>query len=155
MTATHSIRHTVKAEIVQQLRAKYGTDVGVDVGYPGDVIRKRHVFALTTVGIVSVPTFKAGRLHRDDMFKIRWMMQAGPEGKDLGDAEAAVASLLQGLEDILADDASLGSSNDNPLGLEGVMAAEVTDVDGPDAYLTPEGAIAYVTATVEVHARYQ
>lgn len=147
MTATHSIRHIVEAEIVQQLRGKYGTDVGVDVGYPGDTLRKRHVFVLKTEGSVQVPTVKAGRLHRDDEFKITWRMGVAGEGRDLADAKAAAAALVQGLEDILADDASLG--------VEGVMAAEVTYIEGVNAWLSPEGANAFADVTVDVHARYQ
>lgn len=114
--------------------------------WPGDKqVTSEMIVGDMIEGESSVPTMKAGRLHRDDRFTILFQFSVMSQKHSFEDAMGRLFELLAIFEDICADDSTLES-------FPGVVSAVVsTNRQWPVS--TPEGAIARGELTVDVHAR--
>lgn len=149
MTApTTSIRAAYKAELKALLVAEPATSgVQIEVGMPPyPKVQKRHIIVAKTTGNIQIPVFQAGRKQRDDMFMLTVAFSSTRQGKTMEEAEADVSSFFAPFENIYADDPTLD--------IEGVLRAEIQQVEGPNSAITGEGAQAWIVAEVLVHARY-
>lgn len=80
----------------------------------------------------TVPTTKAGRLHRDDNFTVRLVAWAGKNGQTAVQAAERCEYFVEEIEFLLATDPTM---NRTP----GLLTALVSNVNGPDPRPTPEG----------------
>lgn len=149
MTApTASIRSTVKRALVTVIRAQAGV-AGVTVSYapPIDGMEDRHIFLGDVQGSISYPTTRATRFQRDDKFTIDVWIRAHVPGDETGeDADEQVEALLGALDDVLSDVA-------DALDVDGVVMAELGDIEGPMPMRTEEGHESWFQVEVSVHAR--
>lgn len=121
-------------------------NVGVTLSYPGDEIGIDAIWLARIDGASDVPTSKAGRLQRDDIYTLTWEIRT----TDHGDAAAAmlrVEALAAVVDGMLADDSTLG-------GLDGLLWATYGGMDrGPLPVQTPTGFIGFGEFTIAAHAR--
>jgi hypothetical protein len=146
--ATTSTVPTVKAALVSLLTTAIGnTDVQVMHGRSQDnLIKKRQVVVVGAVSYQSeIANIKAGRKQRDERYSVEVLfLVAKPRGLSV-DAESAAWALFNELEDVLANDPSLG-------GIDGLAWAVLGSVDA-DVALENEGPVAWITANVDCVAR--
>ncbi len=148
MAATTSIRPLVKSAIINKLRLKPAlAGVQIAYGWPGDALEKESIWVGKVSGNVKIAVMSAGRKYRDDMFDVTVFISAGLEGGTEEETEARATVLLAALEDVLADDPSLGS-------IAGLIDAELSSVDGPHSMLTKEGAVTMYVCDINCHGRY-
>ena len=146
--ATGSIRSTFKQALVDSLGLQAGlAQVQIQYGWPGDTLEKDSVWLGGCNGQLSIPVLQAGRKQRDDEFTVDVYIATGTRGMTAVEADTKVVEYLSALDSVLANDPQL-------LTLDGLVAAVVTNIQGPDPSLTAEGASSFATATVSVHARY-
>lgn len=146
--ATTSTVPAVRAALVSLLTSAINdTDVQVTHGRQQNSLVKRQV---VTVGAASpytseIANLKAGRKQRDETYSIEvifWV--AKPRGVPY-DADTRVWTLFAELEDLLADDPTLG-------GVDGLAWAVLGDVEG-DVAIEAEGPVAWLVASVDCKAR--
>lgn len=152
--ATSSIRTKVRDEIIDRLNAHSalvsadGNRVPVDPGPPGQRIEREHVFVARTTGRRQVAFLEAGRKTVEDDFTITFVFWASRPGDTGSEADDRVEQMATSIEDVLADDPTLGN-------LDGLFWAVEATVEGPDHELTKEGAVATIVVDVECKARYE
>jgi hypothetical protein len=147
-TTTSSARTAVKARLVELLAARLPPDVQVSYGWPGADMRDEAVWVGACRGPVTVADLRAGRKTRDDTFTLDVHFMAGRPGQTAQTADERVEELYWALEDLLADDPTLG-------GVDGLRhAAQLggdVEFEGPQA--TSEGFVAFATARITVKTR--
>ena len=154
MVATTSIRTRVRDEIIARLNqhpALMGTDgnrVPISPGLPGGSLEREHVFVARITGRRNIAFMEAGRKTRDDEFTISFVFMTATPGADTLDADNRAEQMSTALEDVLADDPTLGD-------LDGNFWAVEAEANGPDHQLTDEGAVAFMHIDVECRARYE
>lgn len=94
----------------------------------------------------TVPTTKAGRLHRDDDFTIKLVVWAGKHGQTAVDAATRCEYFVEEIEFLLATDPTMN-------GAAGLLTALVSNVDGPDPHPSTEGFVAVALVDVECKTR--
>ena len=114
MTVTTSIRVATKARFVELLIEKLAA-VQVSYGWPQD-LEDECVWVGAATGPVTIPSYRAGRATRDDTFTVEVHFMAAKPGQTAQDADRRVEELYSALEDICADNPSLG-------GLDGLKYA--------------------------------
>jgi hypothetical protein len=150
--ATTSIRTIVRDELIDRLNAQQqlvtsdGRRVPVDPGDPGDKQEREHVWVETIAGTREVAFLEAGRKTIDDQFTITFVFAVMNPGATVHDATGRAEQMGYALEDVLADDPSLGD-------LDGLVWAKAGRWDGPVHFLIPDGAMSVVMADVDCRAR--
>jgi hypothetical protein len=147
--ATTSTVPTVKAALVTLLTAAIaGTDVQVMHGRTQDsLVKKRRVVVVGAASPYSseIANIVAGRKQRDERYTVDVLfLVAQPRGK-AADAETAAWSMFAVLQDVLADDPSLG-------GVDGLVWAVLGSVDS-DVAMEKEGPVAWISAGVDCYGR--
>lgn len=147
--ATKSIRWAAAEMLVTLLRAHPNlSTTQIEPGFPGGKKLEREAIWLDEIfGDQDLANIKAGRRDRNDVFSLPLEMRVA----GLGDLDSTMSRLntMQGaIEDVLADDASLGS-------LGGVIMVEITS-ERMTAGETPDsGVIGFAEVVVSVTARYE
>lgn len=119
--------------------------VEVHPGWPGDKYNARiTVWADDLDGEVSTPLMTGGRVPRDDEWTTTWGIRVAT-GRTLDDAMQAMVGTLAALEDVLANDPTIGGS-------PGVLWATVTAERHASA-VTPDGPVAFAEIEVTTRAR--
>lgn len=146
--ATTGIRWLFAQTLVAAIAAdsRIGSAV-VAPGWPGDKIATAEtVYVGQMTGDLEIPVFQAGRKQRRDTFTVPvWIYVRGRQSLD--DAGIRVAELVAVVEDALADDPNLSD-------LDGLDAAEVTSIQGPETVHLPEFIAGAALVTITAVARY-
>lgn len=106
------------------------------------------VWLADTIGNVDYVAFAAGLIPRDDQFSIIVVCTGSDDGETTSSAEAKVQTYAEAV--MTAVTAATGPTLD---GLDGVLAATVSAVDGPDTVPAGEGYASAMTVTIDVHTR--
>lgn len=116
--ATGSTVYAVKAAIVTLLQANGAlANVQISHGYPGEGnIQREAIYIDRVTGGQRIPVFKAGRKTREETYAVTVVVFVEQDGVTAADAEERAFELLQEVEDMLADDPTLG-------GVSGVIHA--------------------------------
>jgi hypothetical protein len=148
--ARNSIRHTLKAEIVNRLAAAPElSGVQVEYGDPGDTTEQDTVwFGHAPGNGYSIPLMQAGRKQREDLFDLFIFISRANHGESAQVSEAAAAPYFFAVENLFAEDETVGK-------FDGLVKAEITTYDGPHSWVAPNGAITQYAVTVSCEARYQ
>lgn len=111
MAATRSTVPTVRAQLVALLAARAGL-AGVQVAYthPGEATTFETVFLGDSRGTSEPATIRAGRKARHEHFTIDVWVEVVRDGPDAQTASERSWALAGEVEDMLADDPSLGLS---------------------------------------------
>lgn len=112
---------------------------------PGDDTGPEFIWVQNIEGEMSIPTSKAGRLHRDDKFTITYWAQVAL-GDDLDTTMERTEELMGACGDVLADESQLDD-------LDGVLSAVLAAVNGPLIVETPAGFFGMAQLDVDVHTR--
>lgn len=149
MTARHSVRGTVKAELVKRIKAAGAAraKVQVETDWPGNALENESIYMPQCTGRVTMPVTNAGRRMRNDEFVVTIVVQAGKAGQTRATAVARAEVMLSWVEDALAEDPGLG-------GIDGLGHALQGTTEGPDTFPTKTGAVAFFTVEVDCLARY-
>lgn len=144
--ATACIRAETVARLVELLAARLTVQVldGLD-----ERLLEREAVVIGPIEPVTndVPTMKTGRKARDDTFDVTVFFRADMPGQaTAAEARARVQEFFQALDDICADDPGLTS-------LDGVLWAQISQVEGPDVFPGSEGWQAAMSARVTVNTR--
>jgi hypothetical protein len=91
--------------------------VRVEPGYPGDDTGPEAVWVYGLDGELRIPLMQAGRKQRDDRFEIPFQIAVN-NNRDLDTTFQRLTEIVAAIEDVLADDPSLG-------GIDGVIDAEI------------------------------
>lgn len=155
MATNHSIRTTTVTRMFELLAAgpamlkDDGTRVPTTPGEPGAEVEREHVFVVLPIrGDRHIVFMEAGRKTVEDNFTIPVLFQSAVPGASLEECCARVEAMSNDLLDVLANDPTLGE-------LDGLMWANEATTEGPDAYQTDEGAVAFWRTDVECKARYE
>lgn len=107
--ATRSTVPAVRAALVALLQARPGL-AGVQVGYshPGDALERESMFLGGTRGRHDPANLRAGRKHRDEAYTLDVWVDVSADGPTAQPASERAWALIGELEDVLADDPSLG-----------------------------------------------
>lgn len=145
---TTGIRHTVRARLVELLKAQPNLS-GIQVvrGYPGDEIEGEYVWLDEPEGTLSPASIKAGRKHRDDEWTQPIIVFAGAAGQTMDEAEDRAAFLFAAVEDLFADEPTLD--------VEGLKWIGDAALRGPTTFRTTSGAVSAYVIEPTLHARYQ
>ncbi len=150
-----SIRTAVVTRIFELLKTRpsmVGADgelVQMTPGEPAGTTEREHVFVVLPVrGEREIVFMEAGRKTIEDNFTIPFLFQSAVPGSTLEECSARVEAMSNDLLDVLADDPTLGE-------LDGLMWATEATTEGPDAFQTDEGAVAFWRTDVECKARYE
>lgn len=146
--ATGSTVYTVKAAVVALLQANSALQgVQITHSYPGEAAIKREAIYLDrpVIGRHEIANMKAGRKQRNETYALPIGISVVKPKGTVADAEQRAFDLLQEIEDMLADDPSLGD-------VDGVVHATAGDFRMVSDY-TSEGAACVITFDVDVDAR--
>lgn len=128
---TRTIRSTVADRLIATVRQELpDVDVleGATVDHPAEF-----VMLLEIVGDEhNTPTSKAGRLHRNDDFTLRWIIWVATPGLTATEARSRCEELARTIDDAVANDATLS-------GIAGLLWCGVSQFDGPETTPGPEG----------------
>lgn len=135
---TRSIRTATKARLRQLLVDRPElVDVQVLWGEETHSPDREHIRLADVTGTLSIPTWSGGgRAQRLDNYSINLYVFSGVPGMTPQEAEERVEELCHVIGDVLADDFTLGD-------LDGLLAAELGQVDGPTSWATDEGALGW------------
>jgi hypothetical protein len=142
-----SVRWLVVSHLVDLFRAEGDLDgVLVEPGWPGDQRVRAETIWLDRIDNVNItiPVMTGGRKQRDDMFTLPFQVRVAGR-HDLDQTMARVMELLAAVENVLADDPTLGD-------FTGVVSAEITS-ERQSVGTTPEGCIGFGEVIVTVHTR--
>lgn len=142
-----SIRWTVAKHLVDLMEGHALLDgVTVEPGWPGDRVPIDELVFLApiTSGDLDIPVMTAGRKHRNDIFRLRFVILVLSR-PDLDTTQTRLAEIAAGIEDVLAEDPTLDD-------LDGIVSAQVKDM-GQQAVSTPEGVVGDGFVEIEVHTR--
>jgi hypothetical protein len=145
--ATNTIRYATARHIADLLtEADHLAETQVSVFWPGDKrVTPEMIWIDRIEGDVSVPTMKAGRKDRDDLFRIYWQVRVASRKHDEEASMGRLAEIVAELEDIPADWSTLQD-------FDGVVDAQVISEQHAATH-TPEGVFAFAEVVIEVHAR--
>lgn len=142
--ATRSTVPAVKAALVALLEAAL-VDVSVSYSHPGNALPVEAVYLGDVRGTSEVPTSRAGRLARHERYTVDLWISVTTDGSSSEAAEARAAELLAEVEDVLAEDVTLG---------EEIVAATLAEVDWLPAFDDGRhGWSALLRVGVDVNAR--
>lgn len=144
--ATVGVRWAVTEAVVGLLESHpLLQGVVISPGWPGDKgVKAEMVWAGDVSGDLVIPVGSGGRKYRDDKFTVLWFMRVTRQ-TTVAACKARVAEMLSAVEDVFADDPTIGD-------LDGVVSAEITGIQD-EAQSTPEGVVGYATFTLSVHSR--
>lgn len=143
--ATTNIRWGIASHLLAMLRNSSDlAGVGIHPGWPGDRATSEIMWIMGFDGTVEIPVLTGGRKQRDDIFTIPLEIRT-TRGNSLDAVFERLTDLIAAVENILADDPSLG-------GLDGLMSAEITD-ERMTCGLTDHGHIGFAEITISVHTR--
>lgn len=146
MARTTSARGDVKKQLAQLITDRAGTGVDVHLADPQDKTRNYIIIGDVT-GQIDFAWLMAGRKRRKDVFTVTIWCIAQTPGMTDEQAEDAVLGLFGYLEDIFADDPTIG--------LEGVKWAGKGTADGPlTDSMAAEGYRSVIRFTVEFNCEY-
>lgn len=142
-TSPHSLMREVKLALRDALREKFaGTEVQVSYSMPPHLDSESIWFGAVRFD-QNYPVMQEGRKPRDELGSVSVVLWAGKSGQDPEEADERVAELHAVLEDVIADDVTLG-------GL--VQQAGVND--GTNQQVPEdEGSAGYLRVTVVYAAR--
>lgn len=140
--ATTSTVPTVKAALTTLMATAIPTGQ-VSYGYPGDVIERDAVWISTVDGTSVIPTMRAGRKTRHEEYRIRVHIDVAGPADTITEVEERAFDRMGSVEDILADDPSLG----------GIVTAAMLDSFESDTFQDVEGSACRLTLYVRVQAR--
>ena len=147
-----SLLNSVRADVVQALVDKLDNAAsleGVTIldGLDGKQITNETIIVANLKGVEGgIRDMRAGRKARTDKFDVTVILWAAQQGQTAAQARSRCVELLAALEDVLADDPSLGS-------VPGLYSAQLGPYDGPDAAPGTEGHVAQITATINCDSR--
>lgn len=143
--ATTNIRWAAVLKVVTLLRASAAlTGVQVSPGWPGESIKAEAIWCDNIRGDMEIALLGAGRKQRDDTFRIP--LEIKVSGKvDLDAVALRLGQLIAAVEDVLADDPTLGA-------LDGIQWAEIGEVQSICGR-TPDGPVGFAEVVLEVHSR--
>jgi len=109
MTALHSTVPAVAAAIAALIDAELGPEVQVSDGRPptGE-LRPECVYVADADGRDTVPVHKSGRKEREEDYQLAVIVSVHLDQGTVAQAKARAFELLAAVEDVLADDPSLG-----------------------------------------------
>lgn len=145
--AETSVRWTVCKRIVELLQEHPDlASVGVWPVFPGaNKVTDEMIAGVDIEGDVSTPTMMAGRLQRDDQFRLTFRCRVTSQSQDLDAAMIRVFELCAAFEDVVAESSTLYDE-------DGVVSAEVTsERQWPEP--TPEGGFAGAEIVLSIHSR--
>jgi hypothetical protein len=143
--ATISTVPAVKKALYDALTAGLG-GVQVSYGHPSAALVERQVVYVGDVQMdYSVPVMRAGRQPRQEEFTVEVIVNVAPARGEPSEAEAEAFALLAAVEDVVADDPTLGGV-DGLLWVRFDSGRVVTD-------LGPEGPICLIAVEVACAAR--
>lgn len=148
MAALSSTVPAVKAALVTLITADVNdSTVQVSYGRPPDNQLARECIYVGDVpsGAQRVPTLKAGRKAREEKYPIEVVVAVLAAGGTLSAAETRAFVLLSSVEDVVADDPSLG-------GVAGLIHATAGTFDVTSGY-TAEGPVCVIRFQVDCTAR--
>lgn len=146
--AVGSVRAAFKDRVVSLVKAQEAVNgVQVEHGYPGDRTERDVVYTATCTGHVDITLMQGGRKTRNDTFDLVIVIVTGKHGLDPVESEARVTTYLSAVEDVFANDLTLG-------GLDGLIDCQISSIEGPNTTMSGEGAVSYFYVTVTAHARY-
>lgn len=145
--ATGSTIYAVRAAIVEALKANTAlTDVQVSHGYPGEAfVERESIYVDRVTGAHKVANIKAGRKQRDETYAVTVVIAVVNDDSSVAETEATALGYLQEVEDLVADDPSLGDVN-------GVVHATAGDFRMLSD-LTANGAACVIEFDINVTAR--
>lgn len=143
----HSTVPAVKAGLVSALDARSGLDnVDVTYSHPGDALQPEAVYLGGVRGTHELPIMRAGRKPRQENYTIDVWFEVIRDGTTSQEAEERAWVLFGELEDLLADDPTIG--------LPVVGWARLADWDDFLAWdLQRQGWSARIRAGVTIEAR--
>lgn len=153
MAPTTSIRWPVAKHLVDLFAASPLLDgVSIASGWPGERGITPEMIWMNTIDTVQleVPVATGGRKHRNDTFRVRFVVRVAARpvatGADPLDViHVRMAELVEAAENVLAEDPTLGD-------FDGVTSAELVD-HGQQAAWFPEGLIGDGFFVVEIDSR--
>jgi hypothetical protein len=145
--ATTSNRWTVVKAFIDTLR-EHRLLVGVQVepGWPGDEMQAELIWITDLTGQISMPFMVAGRKTRDDHFEIPLQIRVSNRA-NRDDTLSRVIQLVAAVQDILADDPTLGDLDS----LVSIGTEEFTENEMCASM--PEGHLGFAELIIPVHAR--
>lgn len=147
-----------RVEVMDRLRrliedTSTDPDLEVVLGPPRNPQQGKVLVIGDVSGDLTVAHMRAGRKSYDDQFSVEILAiawDAGGEDHTKCDAEAQ--AITEHVRDVVADRPQLelqyGAS-----GMDGVVAATVGTLDGPNRWWNPEGTGTAMRLTVEIHVR--
>lgn len=144
MSATGNVRARVRATLAERVRAVPAIAGVQVVGHLTPDIANEHILFGEITGAYALRNMKAGRKQRSDTFTQRVFVMAGRAGQTAAGAEERALELFAALDDVLADDPTLG--------VAGVQWARLGNVNGPDVAASDEGQVAFMEIEVDVLA---
>ena len=144
--ATTNIRWVACKKIVQLLQADGNMNaVTVSPGWPGDRVPQAQLVWVDEIdGNVDIPVMTGGRKQRNDDFDIPLQIRVSGFAT-LDETMSRVASIVGTIENVLADDTTLGL-------LDGVLSAQISRERMTSAML-PEGPVAFAEVVVSITTR--
>ena len=142
--ATTNIRWTVTKTLIDLIRA-HPSVIGVQVepGWPGDT-EAEAIWVDELDGEVDMPLMMGGRKIRDDRFTIPFEIRVANRD-DLDSTMERLLELVAAIEDVTADDPTLG-------GLDSMPSAVISH-ERQICARTPDGHIGFAEVVVDVHSR--
>ena len=110
---------------------------GPELVFPGDI-----------EGTIDVPTMRADRHQRDDIFTVTWEIRAGLPGQTPAEARERFGQIAGALDSLFADTSTLDD-------LDSVVQAGHPIVQRSFTAATDEGVITYGQIETTFHCRYQ
>lgn len=142
---TSSTLVSVETALVDLLRRRYGSDVRVDGAPPGeDKLERDNVYLGDVRGEHTDAAMKAGRRWRDESYSIDVVVWTLRPGAEVSEAKAAAVDLWETVENVLADNPTLG--------VEGVTGAGISEFE-VSAMMNPNGAVCQIVLSVDITAR--
>lgn len=142
--ATTSRTVAIKQRLVSLVAAAL-PGVQVVYGFPGDALEREAIYTGKARVDSTIPSSKAGRKIREEVVTVDVVIAVQDPDGDYESAEARALVLLAAVEDVLANDVTLGS-------LDGVQWASLGSFElTPVAWDHASGAV--IVAEVETHCR--
>jgi hypothetical protein len=144
---TTSTVPATKAALVSLLTTAISdSDVFIAQGRPQQDLTERKVISVGSVSYSSeIANQKSGRKQRDERYSVEVVFLVADPAGTAAEAETTVWALFAHLEDVLADDTTLGS-------VDGLAWAVLGKVEG-DVDVTTGAPVAWITADVDCVAR--
>ncbi len=140
--ATKLQRHLLRDGIVDRLQDILGPDIQVSGFFPGELTSYESVWCNGITGELEFEFMMAGRKARWDVFELQWMFTAGLAGQSISEASERVVEMFDQFETLIIE-------NTNGVLFEAkVCDVLLSNVDGPNVWMSDMGHVAILEATV-------